>query len=193
VHDAQAFAHQPQESPSMNNVEILPTGNLGSTGARELHDWLAVAYAGDFAEEDFAHAIGGLHALIRDTRGIVSHAAIVPRIMVCDGHPLRVGYVEAVATRSDQRRRGYANQVLGKIGEIIARNYDIGVLSTGLHEVYSPLGWQRWRGASYVQTTCERVRTADDDGGIMVLRTSRTPVLDLGGTIVADWRSGDIW
>jgi hypothetical protein len=44
-----------------------------------------------------------------------------------------------------------------------------------------------------MQTPSERVRTAEDDDGIMVLRTSRTPVLDLGGTIVADWRSGDIW
>ncbi len=80
-----------------------------------------------------------------------------------------------------------------KLGDIILQNYDIGVLSTGLHWNYSPLGWERWRGASYVQTTCDGVRKAEDDDGIMVLRTSRTPAFDLGGTIVADWRGGDIW
>lgn len=100
---------------------------------------------------------------------------------------------EAVATQSDQRRRGHANLMLARLGEIFARNYDIGVLATGLHQVYSRLGWERWRGQSYVQTPCERVRTKEDDDSIMVLRTSRTPVLDLGGTIVADWRDGDIW
>jgi aminoglycoside 2'-N-acetyltransferase I len=177
----------------INVVEILSTDSPGAPGEHELREWLAAAYAGDFAAEDWVHTLGGLRALIRDERGIVSHAALVPRIIVCDGRSLRAGYVEAVATRSDQRRRGHAQLVLGKLGEIIARDYDIGALSTGLHDVYSPLGWERWRGASYVQKRGERVRTAEDDDGLMILRTSRTPHVDLGGDIVADWRDGDIW
>lgn len=32
-----------------------------------------------------------------------------------------------------------------------------------------------------------------DDDGLMFLRTRRTPRLDPAGTIVADWRSGDVW
>jgi aminoglycoside 2'-N-acetyltransferase I len=166
---------------------------LGAPGERELREWLAAAYAGDFSAEDWAHTLGGVRACIRDERGIVSHAAMVPRIIVCDGRSLRAGYVEAVATRADQRRRGRATMVLGKLGEIIARDYDTGVLSTGLHDVYSPLGWERWRGASYVQKLSGRVRTAEDDVGLMVLRTLRTPQLNLNGDIVADWRDGDIW
>jgi aminoglycoside 2'-N-acetyltransferase I len=165
----------------------------GAPGERELREWLTAAYADDFADEDWAHTLGGLRALVRDECGIVSHAAIVPRIIVCDGCSLRAGYVEAVATRSDQRRRGHAKMVLGKLGEIIARDYDIGVLSTGLPGVYFPLGWERWRGASYAQTLGGRIRTAEDDDGLMVLRTSRTPLVDFSGDIVADWRDGDIW
>lgn len=179
--------------PLANVVEVLSTENLGLAAERELHQWLAAAYAGNFSAEDWAHTRGGLHAVIRDGDGLVSHAAIVPRTIVCDDRPLRAGYVEAVATRSDQRRRGYAKLVLGKLGEIIARDYDIGVLSTGLQQVYSPLGWERWRGASYVQMARERARTPEDDDGLMVLRTSRTGLLDLSGDIVVDWRHGDIW
>jgi aminoglycoside 2'-N-acetyltransferase I len=177
----------------INVVEILSTDSPGAPAERELREWLAAAYGGDFSAEDWTHTLGGFRAVVRDERGIVSHAALVPRIMVCDGLPLRAGYVEAVATRSDQRSRGHARSVLGRLAEIIARDYDIGVLSTGLHDVYSPLGWERWRGASYVQRLGERVRTAEDDDGLMVLRTSRTPHVDLGGDIVADWRDGDIW
>ncbi len=177
----------------MNGVEIFPAESLGAADEHELREWLVAAYDGDFAEQDWAHTRGGVRSLIRDGLGIVCHAAIVPRNMVCNDRPLRAGYVEAVATRSDQRRRGHARRVLDALGAIIARDHDIGVLSTGLHQVYSSLGWERWRGESYVQLPHERIRTADDDGTIMVLRTSRTGVLDLGARIVADWRDGDIW
>jgi hypothetical protein len=44
-----------------------------------------------------------------------------------------------------------------------------------------------------VQKFGGRVRTAEEDDGLMVLRTSRTPHVDLSGDIVADWRDGDIW
>jgi hypothetical protein len=48
--------------------------------------------------------------------------------------------------------------------------------------------------SSYAQMPREHVRTAPDDDGLMVLRTSRTGCrLDLSGAIVADWRDGDIW
>jgi aminoglycoside 2'-N-acetyltransferase I len=177
----------------MSVVEIVSPESLSTAEERELRAWLGAAYAGDFADEDWTHTFGGRRALIRDGRGIVSHAAIVPRNIVCDGRPLYAGYVEAVATRLDQRRRGHAHKVLGKLGEVIARDYDIGVLSTGLPNVYSPLGWERWRGASYVQMSSERLRTAEDDDGLMVLLTSRTRHVDLRSEIVADWRDGDIW
>jgi aminoglycoside 2'-N-acetyltransferase I len=172
---------------------MLSTEDLGVVGGRELREWLEVAYDGDFTDQDWAHTQGGLHALIRDGGGIICHAALVPRMIIVADRPLRAGYVEAVATRSDQRRRGHANHVLVALGEIIARDYDIGVLSTGLHSVYSPLGWERWRGASYVQMPHGRERTSGDDDSLMVLRTSRTGPLDLSGDIVADCREGDVW
>jgi RimJ/RimL family protein N-acetyltransferase len=183
----------PRAPPSGNGVEMLSTEDLGVVGGRELREWLEVAYDGDFTEQNWAHTQGGLHALIRDGGGIICHAALVPRMIIVADRPLRAGYFEAVATRSDQRRRGHAIRVLGKLSEIIARDYDIGVLSTGLHSVYSPLGWERWRGASYAQMARERVRTTEDDNGLMVLRTSRTRLLDLSGDIVADCREGDVW
>lgn len=179
--------------PRVNAVEVWSTDSADAPGESELREWLVAAYAGDFAPADWEHTLGGLRVMIRDEHGIVSHAAIVPRMIVCADRSLRAGYVEAVATRSDQRRRGYASRVLGKLGEIIERDYDIGVLSTGLHDVYAPLGWERWRGASYAQRLGERIRTAEDDDGLMVLRTSRTRHVDLSGDIVADWRDGDNW
>jgi len=40
----------------------------------------------------------------------------------------------------------------------------------------------------------ERVRSAAEDGHVMILRTPRTePELDLGGPIAVDWRAEEPW
>jgi hypothetical protein len=46
---------------------------------------------------------------------------------------------------------------------------------------------------SFVNGLRGHERTPEDDGGIMVLRTPRSPVLDVTGEIVCDWRVGDVW
>jgi hypothetical protein len=37
------------------------------------------------------------------------------------------------------------------------------------------------------------VRTAEEDGNVLVLRTPATDDLDLAGPITCDWRPGDVW
>ena len=69
----------------------------------------------------------------------------------------------------------------------------VGALSTGTHGFYASLGWERWRGPTFVDAPGGRTPTPDDDGDIMILRTSRSPRLDLDGAIVCDWRPGDVW
>ena len=70
---------------------------------------------------------------------------------------------------------------------------ELGALSTGTHAFYKRLGWEEWRGPTFVDGPRGRERTPDDDGGIMILRTSSSPHLDLDGEIVCDWRRGDVW
>jgi hypothetical protein len=65
-------------------------------------------------------------------------------------------------------------------------NHALGALSTGTHVFYERFGWQRWRGPTFVDGLRGRERTADEDGGVMVLRTPRSPRLDLDGAIVCD-------
>ncbi len=80
-----------------------------------------------------------------------------------------------------------------QIGNLIRKSYPLGVLSTGAHGFYETLGWERWRGPTFVDASEGRTPTPDDDGDIMVLRTPRSPRLDLDGPIVCDWRPGDVW
>jgi aminoglycoside 2'-N-acetyltransferase I len=78
-------------------------------------------------------------------------------------------------------------------GDLVRERYELGALSTGTQPFYKTLGWEAWRGRTYVDGPGGRERTPDDDGGVMILRTSRSPRLDLDGEIVCDWRTGDVW
>jgi hypothetical protein len=44
-----------------------------------------------------------------------------------------------------------------------------------------------------VRTADGDQRTEDDEGYLLVLRTPRTPPLDLVAAISCDWRPGDVW
>lgn len=154
---------------------------------------LDAAFDSDFSDQDWAHAIGGVHVWLVESHNLISHASLVERTLVCSGRTLRVGYVEAVATVAARRRHGHGAAVMNRINELIREGYALGALSTGTHPFYEALGWERWRGPTFVDGSAGRQRTPDDDGSIMILRTSRSPQLDLDGDVVCDWRPGDVW
>ena len=169
------------------------TDSLSTSLLQEVRGLLDAAFEGDFTDEDWHHAVGGVHVWTAGPMGIVSHGSVVPRSLVCDGQVLQVGYVEAVATAPSLRRQGHGRAVMGQIGALIRDRYALGVLSTGSHSFYEALGWERWRGPTFVDGPGGRQRTPDDDGSVMIFRTPRTPPLDLEGEIVCDWRTGDVW
>jgi aminoglycoside 2'-N-acetyltransferase I len=174
----------------------LREGRSGLLAALQLRDFRTLldgAFDGDFSDDDWAHALGGTHVWIEGPDGVISHGALVERTLVCSGHVMRVGYVEAIATAPVHRQRGHASDVLRHINRLIREEYALGALSTGTPEFYERLGWERWRGPTFASGPHGLERTPDDDGGIMILRTPRTPHLNLDGDIVADWRAGDVW
>lgn len=159
----------------------------------DLRPWLETAFDGDFTDEDWAHALGGVHVWVSDPQGLISHGSLVDRTILCAGQTLRVGYVEAVATAPAFRRQGYGTRVMRRLGDLIRAGHPLGVLSTGHHPFYERFGWERWRGPTFANGPQGRTATPEDDGGILILRTPHSPALDLDEPIVADWRRGDVW
>ena len=138
--------------------------------------------------------MGGTHALIADDDAVVAHASVVPRVLEAGGRALQVGYVEAVAVLPARQRAGLGTAVMRALAPIIARDYEVGALSTGEWHFYEPLGWERWLGPTWVRfPDGRRERTPDDDDGLMILRTPRTPALDVSAPLTCDARSGDVW
>lgn len=178
-------------------LELHHTAQLPEATLLAIRQLLEVAYDGDFAPEDWDHALGGVHALAWDGAELVGHASVVQRQLLHrppEGPPrtLRAGYVEAVAVRADRRRQGIGGALMAALEGLVRGGYALGALSTSddAQAMYLARGWLPWRGRTFAMTPDGIVRTAEEDAGIMVL-----PVvpLDRAGDLVCDWREGDVW
>lgn len=173
------------------------TEELGPDRQAAIRALLDAAFGTDenerFTDEDWRHSIGGTHFVLEAGRMIVAHGSVVERDIHVAGAPLRTGYVEAVATATDRQGEGLGSLLMTAVSDWIREGFELGALGTGRHRFYERLGWVTWRGPSSVRTTHGEVPTPDDDGHILVLRTPRSPVIDLDAAISCEWRPGDVW
>jgi aminoglycoside 2'-N-acetyltransferase I len=138
----------------------------------------------------------GVHVIDYDEAGrIVAHAAIVERALYPADLVVPSAYVEAVAVLPDRQRSGLGTRVMQVIDRIIDEGYRLGALGTGSQPFYERLGWEVWRGPTWIRTREGGLeRSAYEDGGIMVRRTPATPSqLDLDAPIAVDWRPREVW
>ena len=175
-------------------VRRASTHELRPTELTALRRMTSAAWEeGDFTDLDWEHGTGGIHVVVEEAGEILSHGSVVERTLEIDGVAVRTGYVEAVATWPRHQRRGYATLVMHEIGEIIRGEYALGGLSTPVPRFYERLGWELWKGPTFLRTAAGLERTADDDGGIMILRTPTSPLFDVSSDLSCEWRSGDVW
>ncbi len=182
---------------SGTHLRRLATADLTPNEIDQIRALLWGAFAGDehggFDEDDWQHALGGVHFILDIDGRIASHAAVVQRELHVAGRPVVTGYVEAVATAPDQQGMGHGTTVMRAVNEHIEERFELGALGTGSHGFYERLGWQIWQGPSSVRVAGGEQPTPDEDGYIMVLLTSRTGGLDLTAPMSCEWRPGDVW
>jgi aminoglycoside 2'-N-acetyltransferase I len=180
-----------------DRVLRLPTGELSERQVSAIRELLWAAFADDphggFTEDDWQHALGGVHFLLERQNEVLVHASVVERELHLAGRPTRTGYVEAVATAPTHQGMGLGTRVMREVGAHIAATYELGALGTGSHGFYERLGWRTWRGPSSVRTPGGERPTPDEDGYIMVLATPTSPALELTAPISCEWRPGDVW
>jgi aminoglycoside 2'-N-acetyltransferase I len=178
----------------VTSLRTFPSKEMTPEEERVLRRLFALAWGSeDFSEPDWGNALGGLHFVAEDERGILCHASVVPRELHVEERPLRTGYVEAMATRPELQGRGIGTEVLRGVNDHIVDAYELGALDTGSDWFYRRLGWLRWRGPTFVRTADEVLRTEDEDGNIMVLSTPVSGPLDPEAPISCEWRPGDVW
>lgn len=178
-------------------LAVTPTEELTEEQFAELDALCAAAFERPFAE--IWERVGpGVHVIGTVEGRAVAHAMIVDRPLYL-GHEadqaLDVGYVENVATLPEEQGNGYGVSVMREIDRLLDEEYALGALATGRNGFYEQLGWETWRGPTWVRSADgERLRSTEADGQVMVLRTARTPAtLDTDGAIAVDWRPGAPW
>ncbi|WP_163801521.1 GNAT family N-acetyltransferase [Mycolicibacterium sediminis] len=177
----------------VHTARLVHTSDLDAEtrdGARRM---IVEAFAGDFTDADWQHALGGMHALIFDHGALIAHGAVVQRQMLHGDSTLRCGYLEAVAVREDCRGRGLATAVMDALEQVVRGAYHLGALSASEDgkPLYAGRGWLPWGGTTSTLSPTGVTRTPEDDGAIFVLPV--TVDLDTSGELTCDWRDGDVW
>ncbi len=174
-------------------VRLLASEELSDAVRTTLRALLWASFPDDFSEDDWSHGLGGVHIVAFDGDRPVGHASVIARSIYVADQRYDGGYLEAVAVDTGYRGGGVGASVGRAAGEVIHDRYPIAALSTSKHGFYERLGWERWRGPTYVVSSGKRRRTAEEDAGVMVLRPPGCPVMDLTAPIAVDDRSGDAW
>lgn len=174
-------------------IRVFPTADASEADLIEIRRLLDRAFDGDFSAEDWQHSLGGWHVVVADGDVALAHAAVVPRTLQVADRPLRAGYVEAVGTVPGRRRAGLGSLAMTEVSTVLHSDFEMGALSTGAHGFYERLGWERWRGPTFVRHGTELIRTEDDDDGVMVLRFGASKDIDLTAPLACEERPGDDW
>ena len=181
----------------MATVSLIHTARVDRATLDAAQALVDEAFGGEFGDDDWDHALGGLHALAFEGTRLVGHGALVQRRVLHRGRTLRCGYVEAVAVREDWRGQGLAVAIMDGIEQVIRGAYQLGALSSsddGRH-LYASRGWLPWTGTSSVLAPTGLASTPGDTSTLFVLPTNLPDGLELDVTdeITCDWRPGDVW
>jgi aminoglycoside 2'-N-acetyltransferase I len=175
-------------------LRLLATSDLTDDLVIAIRGLMDEAFGGGFSDDDWEHTIGGIHAVVLDGGRVVSHGSVVARTLVIGDRMVRAGYIEGVATAPSRQRQGHGSRVMSALGEVVAREFETGALSTGEHRFYERLGWERWRGPTFVRRADGSVmRTADEDDGIMTFRVGTSHWCDPTLSLTCEERPGDDW
>ncbi len=177
----------------MTAVDVRHTAFLDAEELRAIRGLLDAAFEDGISDDDFDHALGGLHALMWEDMELVAHGSVILRRLVHEDRAVRTGYVEAVAVHPAHRRRGYGHRVMAALENVIRGAYQLGALgsSDAGARLYESRGWQRWRGTTSVIAPTGRRRTPDDDSAVYVLPVDVR--LTMTGDLACECRDGDVW
>lgn len=176
------------------DVTVIATEDLSPTARAAIIELCIEAHG----LEDFRNLFtyvpsGGRHFLAYAKTELVAHAMATTRWLQPDGQPLlKTAYVDAVSTLPSVQGRGYASAVMRRLAQDADASHEIACLETDIPKFYAPLGWELWRGPLAGRGERGLIPTPEQTG-IMVLRLSQTPPLNLDGPLIIECQKERVW
>ncbi|GGT40252.1 GNAT family N-acetyltransferase [Streptomyces atratus] len=180
--------------PTEPTLHTAHTCLLTPAALDEIRTFLDTAFEGDFSDDDWDHGLGGIHAYVRDGSGLLAHGSVVQRRVIHEGRSYRIGYVEAVAVRADRRREGLGGRVMAMLEQVVDGAYAFGALSASAAgaALYAGRGWLVWPGRIAVLGRYGVERLPDEEGSIRIRGVAGPVLPPASGTLIFDWRDGDV-
>ncbi|MEY4578453.1 MAG: hypothetical protein RL701_3156 [Pseudomonadota bacterium] len=181
--------------PKAPRLTIEHTATLDQRALASARHLLDSVFAGEFTDDDWDHALGGIHVLAWHDEELIGHAAVVQRQLIVAGRALRTGYVEGLGVQPQWQRRGVGTRIMHELRQVMRQACALGALSItdDSRKLYEQCGWSPWRGPTFALTPAGLARTAEEDGGIYVLPCADMNSLDVTADLVCDFRAGDLW
>jgi aminoglycoside 2'-N-acetyltransferase I len=176
------------------SVTFFRTEELNADTRSAIVDLCVLAHQ----EEDFKNLFsyvpsGGYHFLAFQGRQLVSHALVTTRWLQPEGQSLlKTAYVDAVATLPTHQGQGHGSALMRHLASTIDGEYVIACLETDRVRFYEQLGWEIWRGPLAGRSEQGLVPTPEQKG-IMILRLSQTPMLNVDSTLTIECQAKRIW
>ncbi|HJS17742.1 MAG TPA: GNAT family N-acetyltransferase [Anaerolineales bacterium] len=177
-------------------------GIITSTRTEDLRDFQRVEIVelcvAAHQEEDFRNLFsyvpsGGWHFLAYREGELVSHAMVTTRWLQPQGYPLlKTAYIDAVSTLPAYQGQGYGSAVMHRLAVEIDHEYVIACLETEKEGFYERLCWQTWRGPLAGHSDQGLIPTPHQRG-VMILRLSQTPALNLDSLLTIECQDARIW
>lgn len=181
------------ESPTDEvRIQVGHTSEFDPSVLAMCRDLLYVVFD-DMTNDDWEHALGGVHTIAWHGTSIIGHASVTQRRLMHRGQALRTGYVEGVGVDPSWHRHGIGGQMMAALERIFTDAYDIGALGASDEAVafYEHRGWVKWLGATSALTPVGVVRTPDEDDCIFVWPGDQA--MNIADELTCDWRDGDVW
>lgn len=124
----------------------------------------------------------------------VVHAVRTTRWAQPQGYPpLKTAYIDAVTTAVERQGQGLGSQAMRRLAAIIfTEDYDLCALETDKAGFYTRLGWEVWPGPLGGRRAGAVIPLPEAQGNVLILRTPRTPPLDLTGLLTIE-DQGRFW
>ena len=176
----------------------MQSGDADGDELRAAEQLVKQSFGSGFRENDWHHGLGGTHVFVKDdTDTLLAHAAVVSRVIRHGANALRVGYVEAVAVRSDLQGRGLGRVLMNQVESIVHAKYQLGALNAidNAVQFYLHRGWTLWTGATAaIDHTGGIIATDNGEDRIMLLASRlQSQEIDRSSVLTCDWRPGDLW